>query len=166
LNAKFFRNGIVMLVLVVGTGALLYTWLIQAPAETTVGYSQVLTDVQQGEVTTVVQQDQSLEITKKDGTVYTTVVPSILTNVFADMVAAAQSGGTTLDPGIYKAEQAPDTRIGLILTGLRYRSAASSSPMRQAQGTNSGPASASRARMFLGNKTVVTFSDIAGVDER
>ena len=29
LNAKFFRNGILMLVLVVGTVALLYTWLLQ-----------------------------------------------------------------------------------------------------------------------------------------
>src|SRR5947209_3368282 len=39
LNAKFFRNGIVMLVLVVGTVALLYTWLIQTPNTTPNGYS-------------------------------------------------------------------------------------------------------------------------------
>src|SRR5205814_9442512 len=39
--------------------------------------------------------------------------------------------------------------------------------MRQAQGTNNQALSfgKSRARMFLGNKTVVTFSDVAGVDE-
>ena len=38
---------------------------------------------------------------------------------------------------------------------------------RQAQGTNNQAMSfgKSRARMFLGNKTVVTFSDVAGVDE-
>ena len=39
--------------------------------------------------------------------------------------------------------------------------------MRQAQGTNNQALSfgKSRARMFLGNKTVVTFGDVAGVDE-
>src|SRR5674476_1372215 len=39
--------------------------------------------------------------------------------------------------------------------------------MRQAQGTNNQALSfgKSRARMFLGNKTVVTFADVAGVDE-
>ena len=39
--------------------------------------------------------------------------------------------------------------------------------MRQAQGTNNQAMSfgKSRARMFLGNKTVVTFADVAGVDE-
>ena len=39
--------------------------------------------------------------------------------------------------------------------------------MRQAQGTNNQALSfgKSRARMFLGNKTVVTFNDVAGVDE-
>ena len=38
---------------------------------------------------------------------------------------------------------------------------------RQAQGTNNQAMSfgKSRARMFLGNKTVVTFADVAGVDE-
>ena len=38
---------------------------------------------------------------------------------------------------------------------------------RQAQGTNNQALSfgKSRARMFLGNKTVVTFQDVAGVDE-
>ncbi len=38
---------------------------------------------------------------------------------------------------------------------------------RQAQGTNNQAMSfgKSRARMFLGNKTVVTFGDVAGVDE-
>ena len=31
LNAKFLRNGVVMLVLVAGTVALLYTWVAQGP---------------------------------------------------------------------------------------------------------------------------------------
>jgi len=46
LNARFFRNGIVMLVLVVGTVVLLYTFLLQQPQSNTTGYSQFLADVQ------------------------------------------------------------------------------------------------------------------------
>jgi hypothetical protein len=60
LNAKFFRNGIVMLVLVVGTVALLYTWLIQAPTANTRGYSEFLSDVQQNKVANVTQEEQTL----------------------------------------------------------------------------------------------------------
>ena len=64
LNPKFFRNGIVMLVLVVGTAALLFTW-INASAQPTqpIGYSQFLTDVTAGKVTKVVQQGETLTVT-------------------------------------------------------------------------------------------------------
>ncbi len=170
LNAKFFRNGIVMLVLVVGTVALLYTWLIQTPNEPTVGYSQFLNDVGQGKVTEVVQTDQTLTVTLKDDQ-YTTVVPSVLTDVYGDMEAAAKAGGTSLAVDIYKAEKAPDTSwLGLILTGLLPVILIGGFiffMMRQAQGTNNQALSfgKSRARMFLGNKTVVTFQDVAGVEE-
>ncbi len=172
MNAKFFRNGIVMLVLVVGTVALLYTWLIQAPNQATVGYSKFLNDVQSGKVTEVVQQDQNLMVTLKDaGLEYVTVVPSVLTNVWSDMDAAAKAGGITLSPDIYKAEKAPDTSwLTLILTGLLPVILIGGFiffMMRQAQGTNNQALSfgKSRARMFLGNKTVVTFADVAGVEE-
>jgi cell division protease FtsH len=170
LNAKFFRNGIVMLVLVVGTVALLYTWLLQTPQEQQVGYSQFLNDVKTGQVTRVIQQEQALTVTTPKG-IYTTIVPTVLTPVLADMQAAAEAGGQTLDPDVYKAEQAPDTSwLGLILTGLLPLILIGGFilfMMRQAQGTNNQAMSfgKSRARMFLGNKTVVTFSDVAGVDE-
>ena len=42
LNGKFMRNGIVMLVLVVGTVALLYTFLMSSPSDQSVAYSQFL----------------------------------------------------------------------------------------------------------------------------
>ena len=51
MNPKFFRNGIVMLVLVVGTAALLFTWIQSSsgPANTQ-PYSAFLADVQAGNV--------------------------------------------------------------------------------------------------------------------
>ena len=53
LNAKFLRNGIVMLVLVAGTVALLYTWVTSSAPATQDGYFKFLNDVKAGHVYTV-----------------------------------------------------------------------------------------------------------------
>ncbi len=169
MNAKFLRNGIVMLVLVVGTVVLLYTWLLQSPTQQTVGYSQFLDNVQSGQVRKVVQQDQTLTVTGKDGKTYTVVIPTVLTDVLKDMTNAAQAGNQPR-PDL-TAEKPTDTSwLGLIITGLLPLILIGGFiffMMRQAQGTNNQALSfgKSRARMFLGNKTVVTFADVAGVDE-
>jgi cell division protease FtsH len=172
LNPKFFRNGIVMLVLVVGTAALLFTWMQGATPSNSQGYSQFLTDVHDGKVDTVTQQGETLTVKLKapTGSTYTVTVPNILTQVYPDMVAAAKAGGQDLNPN-YKAEPAPDTSwLGLVLTAVLPLVVIGGFiffMMRQAQGTNNQALSfgKSRARMFLGNKTVVTFNDVAGVDE-
>jgi len=100
LNAKFFRNGIVMLVLVVGAVALLYTWLIQTPNQTSVGYSAFLADVQSNRIANVTQEDSSLTVKTVDGKLYAVTVPTILTNVLDDMKQAARDGNITLPASI------------------------------------------------------------------
>ena len=173
MNPKFFRNGIVMLVLVVGTAALLFTWIQSSAQPNPIGYSEFLNDVQQGHVQSVVQQGDTLTVKRNDGSAsYTVTVPSVLTIVYPnDMQLAAKAGNVTLASDIYKAEPAPDTSwLGLLLTGLLPLLVIGGFiffMMRQAQGTNNQALSfgKSRARMFLGNKTVVTFDDVAGVDE-
>ncbi len=172
MNPKFFRNGIVMLVLVVGTAALLFTWINSTTQPNQIGYSQFLNNVADGKVKHVVQQGDTLTVTL-DGTTapYTVTVPSILTQVYPDMLAAAKTKGLDLASDVFKAEPAPDTSwLGLLLTGLLPLLVIGGFiffMMRQAQGTNNQALSfgKSRARMFLGNKTVVTFNDVAGVDE-
>ncbi len=172
MNPKFFRNGIVMLVLVVGTAALLFTWIQGSTPTNQVGYSQFLTDVQNSKVKEVVQQGETLTVTVNSvPSTYTVVVPSVLTQVYPDMLAAAKVGGVQLDSAVFKADPTPDTSwLGLVLTGLLPLLIIGGFiffMMRQAQGTNNQAMSfgKSRARMFLGNKTVVTFGDVAGVDE-
>ncbi len=173
MNPKFFRNGIVMLVLVVGTAALLFTWIQSTSPAKQIGYSQFLSDVQGGNVTSVTQQGETLTVTAK-GTpsTYTVTVPApVVTKVLDDMQVAAKSGNITLPNSIYTADPTPDTSwLGLLLTGLLPLLVIGGFiffMMRQAQGTNNQALSfgKSRARMFLGNKTVVTFNDVAGVDE-
>src|SRR4029079_10144726 len=80
LNPKFFRNGIVMLVLVVGTAAPLFTWIQSTTPSNPVGYSQFLSDVRDNKVANVVQQGDTLTVKPKTGsTSYTVTVPSVLT---------------------------------------------------------------------------------------
>jgi cell division protease FtsH len=173
LNPKFFRNGIVMLVLVVGTAALLFTWITTTSQPTNTGYSKFLADVQEGRVAKVTQQGTTLTVERVDktGGNYTVIVPTVLTQVWNDMQAAALKGGKELSPDIFAAQPAPDTSwLGLLLTAvlpLLIIGGFIFFMMRQAQGTNNQALSfgKSRARMFLGNKTVVTFADVAGVDE-
>jgi cell division protease FtsH len=172
LNPKFFRNGIVMLVLLVGTIALLFTLLQSSSPTASVGYSQFLTDVQRGNVNRVIQEGDNLTVTARNpDRTYTVTVPNVLTQVFQDMQAAASRGGIALSEDIYTVRSAPDTSwIGLLATfilPLLIIGGFIFFMMRQAQGTNNQAMSfgKSRARMFLGNKTVVTFADVAGVDE-
>ena len=172
MNPKFFRNGIVMVVLVLGTAALLFTWINASSPAAPVGYSTFLENVRAGSVKQVVQEGEILTVTPTNGAVYTVVVPNILTKVYPDdMVAAATAGGQTLPANVYSATKTPDTSwLGLLLTGLLPLLVIGGFiffMMRQAQGTNNQALSfgKSRARMFLGNKTVVTFADVAGVDE-
>ena len=127
----------------------------------------------------VVQQGDTLNITLattdptgKQATEVSSRVPSPLTQVSTDLaVWCAASGGACANPPALKAEAASDGAwLGVLLASLL--------PVlligvflyfmfRQAQGTNNQAMSfgKSRARMFLGNKTVVTFGDVAGVDE-
>jgi cell division protease FtsH len=174
LNPKFFRNGIVMLVLVVGTAALLFTWLSSSSPASETPYSDFLAKVEAGQVSKVVQQDSTLSVTPKGGgTPYSVIAPGLagLHDVYADIKAAADRGNVTLTGDIYSVKQAADSSwLGLLLTGLLPLLVIGGFiffMMRQAQGTNNQALSfgKSRARMFLGNKTVVTFNDVAGVDE-
>jgi cell division protease FtsH len=172
LNPKFFRNGIVMLVLVVGTVALLYTWVTSSSSTTNLGYSDLLDKVSGGNVLEVVQQSDTLTVKLKDDkTTYTTTVPGLpgLHDVYKDLQERATTAGVPAPK--FTAKQAPDTSwVGLLVTAvlpLLVIGGFIFFMMRQAQGTNNQALSfgKSRARMFLGNKTVVTFADVAGVDE-
>ena len=171
MNAKFARNGIVMLVLVVGTLVLLWQLLGQTTSASSTAYSDFLNYAQAGKVATVSQEDSTLTVTTTDGSpTYTVTVPTILTNVLQD-VRTAEKAGNVSHPAVVGAKQAPDTSwIGLLVTTalpLILIVGFILFMMRQAQGTNNQALSfgKSRARMFLGNKTVVTFADVAGVDE-
>ncbi|HET9853043.1 MAG TPA: AAA family ATPase, partial [Candidatus Limnocylindrales bacterium] len=178
MNPRFMRNGLLMLVLVMGVSALLYTWLGATSEVVQKAYSgpgSFLEQVEKGQVSRVVQSGETLNVfdnTKKPTDTepsYTVTVANVLVDVGSDIREAAAKGSKaepTFDP-----KPAPDNSwIGLVLTGLLPLLIIGGFiyfMMRQAQGTNNQALSfgKSRARMFLGNKQVVTFNDVAGVDE-
>jgi cell division protease FtsH len=170
LNPRFFRNGIVMLLLVVVALAVVLTVLNQTTPNNNIAYSTFLDNVQHGQVRSALQEGSSLTVTGTDGGKYTVVIPGLLANqVLDDMSKRADAGKTALPT--LEAKQPPDNGwISILITGLLPILIIGGFiffMMRQAQGTNNQALSfgKSRARMFLGNKTVVTFADVAGVDE-
>ena len=126
MNPRFMRNGLLMLVLVMGVSALLYTWLGANDTVQTRPYSgpaSFLADVEAGTVGRVIQSGETLSVFTSDQPAsatepaYTVTVANVLTQVSQDITAAAAKGGhpePTFDP-----KPAPDNSwIGLVLTGL------------------------------------------------
>ncbi|HEV8516076.1 MAG TPA: ATP-dependent zinc metalloprotease FtsH [Candidatus Limnocylindrales bacterium] len=186
MNSRFLRNGIVTLVLVVGTAALLYMFLFPGSAEKPIPYSggegSFLGYVRAGKVTQVEQQGAKLIITlnETDPTtrqpkIVTSQVPSqFATNIRDEINQVCSQAGAKCTPDSIRITPTdpPETGqwLGLLLTAIMpvlLIGALFFFMLRQAQGTNNQAMSfgKSRARMFLGNKTVVTFADVAGVDE-
>ena len=62
MNPKFFRNGIVMLALVVVALAVVYTLVSQTTPNQDQAYSAFLASVRQGNVTTVIQEGSKLTV--------------------------------------------------------------------------------------------------------
>jgi len=188
LNSRFLRNGLLTVVLVVGTAALLYMFLFQKAPTAEIPYSGISAAgaaesleqrVAAGQVATIVQQGDILNVTLTSSTPpatkgdqVTARVPSALTQVSADVAAwcTASAGVCTSAPALTAEAASDGAWLSVLLASLLpvlLIGAFLYFMFRQAQGTNNQAMSfgKSRARMFLGNKTVVTFGDVAGVDE-
>ena len=174
MSSRLIRNSVVLVVLAVFGLALLWTYFLDNSSETPYKYSELLADAQQGRVMSVVQDGNRLTVVLK-GTnppPRTVVVPSEFVNVQQELCAAAGEPNLGSCPIDYSAVE-PSAAGGLITTllitvlPLLLIVGLFLFMMRQAQGTNNQAMSfgKSRARMFLGNKTIVTFNDVAGVDE-
>ena len=171
---KAFRNGAVMLILLMGSVVLLGSVLLSPTPAPSRDYSAFLADVKSGGVSKVMQQEQTLTVTNTTTPpeTYQVEVPTQLTDVYGDLVAAATAG--SVDPaGIAFGAKQPDGSgqlISLLLSAflpVLLIGGLFVFMMRSAQGQNNQAMSfgKSKARMFVANKTPVTFADVAGVDE-
>ncbi|HSK93946.1 MAG TPA: ATP-dependent zinc metalloprotease FtsH [Candidatus Angelobacter sp.] len=168
LTSRIVRNSVVLLVLAVFGLAVLWTFMSPGADGESYTYTQLLEDVRNGDVTSITQEGTTLTV-KKGSEELTTNVASSDINYRAEVCEAAgeNCGGLTYN---YVQPSAAGGILTLLITALLPVLLIGGFiffMMRQAQGTNNQAMSfgKSRARMFLGNKTVVTFNDVAGVDE-
>ncbi len=156
--------------------ALLWTYIVDNSSAPPYTYSQLMVDAASGKVTSVTQDGTKLSVVLDGNTQNpkTAVVSSELIDVRADLCAAVGAANpadcvSKVDYGAVE-ESAAGGILTLLITAflpVLLIGGFIFFMMRQAQGTNNQAMSfgKSRARMFLGNKTVVTFDDVAGVDE-
>jgi cell division protease FtsH len=173
LSSRVVRNSVVLVVLTVFGLALLWTYVVESGTTKPYSYSQLLKDAGADKVLSVEQDGTRLSVVLKNTPdPLMVVVPSEFVNVNAEVCAAAGSPDLANCGVDYSAveESAAGQWLGLLITAflpVLLIGGFIFFMMRQAQGTNNQAMSfgKSRARMFLGNKTVVTFNDVAGVDE-
>ncbi len=175
MSSRLVRNSVVLVVMAVFGLALLWTYLVDSSSGPAYTYSQLLQDAKKGDIESVTQDGTKLTVALKGvEQPKSAVVASAFIDVRADLCAAvgAANPADCADTVDYRSveESAAGGILTLLITAflpVLLIGGFIFFMMRQAQGTNNQAMSfgKSRARMFLGNKTVVTFNDVAGVDE-
>ena len=170
MDSKWLRNSFVYLIILVAVIALFITMFPSSDREPAyIPISDVVTGVQQGKVRTITVTEDKLTteftdrpkaLSRKEhiSTVYQMLSDGGATK---DQIQSVKIEVTDL-PALSNwlgllANFLPLILFGAILVFM----------MRQAQGSNNQALSfgKSRARMFVGNKPTITFSDVAGVEE-
>ena len=172
MGSRWMRNTFIYLLIVVAVVAIVWSFLGGKPGSTTttIDISQVVTMVRDGQVKTISVSGDNLTITSSDGNttykshkesgadIYTIFHNAGLTDQQLQSVDVKIDTASKLSSILpFLLQLVPFIILGAILIFI----------LRQAQGSNSQAMSfgKSRARMFSGNKTTVTFTDVAGVDE-
>jgi len=152
--------------------AVLWTFMGNGESTPDYGYGQLIEDARSGAIESVTKEGLRLTVTFSDPSrgEATAIAPSELTDVHSAICDAAGANSAACEGFIVLEPSAAGNILTLLITALLPVLLIGGFiffMMRQAQGTNNQAMSfgKSRARMFLGNKTVVTFNDVAGVDE-
>lgn len=171
MNSKNQSYVIYLLLFVAIVAMLIYNFNSQAGSNDVLTINEVATQVQQGNVTKIVEDENSLKITLNDGSQRTSNIETGATLVEQLLNLGVTSDQLASDNLLIDI-QPPSPWLG-ILTALGYilpfiiLGGAFYFIFRQAQGSNNAAMSfgKSRARMFTGDQPTVTFQDVAGVEE-
>ncbi|MGZ8512022.1 MAG: ATP-dependent zinc metalloprotease FtsH [Candidatus Limnocylindria bacterium] len=172
MTSRIVRNSVVLVVLAVFGLAVLWTFMGNGESAPEYGYGQLIEDARSGAIESVSKEGSRLTVTFTDPSrgEATAIAPSELTDPWVHICEAAGPESSACENFTVVEESAAGSILTLLITALLPVLLIGGFiffMMRQAQGTNNQAMSfgKSRARMFLGNKTVVTFNDVAGVDE-
>ncbi len=162
---------IYLLLFVAIIAMLVYNFNSQGSTSDEISINQVASELQKGNVKSIIEDEDKLRITLNDDSIKTATI-----DARSSLVEQLVNLGVTpeqMAPEKVKIEiKAPSPWLG-ILTALGYilpfviLGAAFYFIFRQAQGSNNAAMSfgKSRARMFSGDQPTVTFADVAGVEE-
>jgi cell division protease FtsH len=171
MSSRWLRNSFIYLLILVAVIAIVISFFRSGDSTKNLAFSDVVAAGRDGQLKSIEVSGQTLNIEKKDGTKYTSRVGNS-----TDVEKVLQDNGVQLGGGTdksvdvkYKSPSAYGNWVGLLINfaPILVFGAILIFMMRQAQGSNSQAMNfgKSRARMFTGNKTTVTFQDVAGVDE-
>ena len=167
MNNRWMKNSFVYLLIVVAVVAIFFTFFSQNPSGSEdVPINWVIERSQDGQITNIEVDEDSLKITDISGRTYNSrkepgsSILQILNDAGVDI--------TTIEVKV-KGASSFGNIFGVLINFLPliFFGAIILFMMRQAQGSNNQTMSfgRSRARMIVGNKPTVTFSDVAGIDE-
>jgi len=167
-NSARIRSAFVYILIIVAIVVLLFQFR-QQPQTDQVSLTQLATAVQEGSVTKIVVDENTLRVTFKDRREAESRKEP--TSTVFDQMAALNVSPERLAAVNWEVKK--PSELGGILTFLGYMLPAVLVVgviyfmLRQAQGSNNQALSfgKSRARMFNGDHPTVTFEDVAGVDE-
>lgn len=171
MNSRNQSYVVYLLLFVAIIAMLIFQFNSQGSGQGVLSINEVVSEITRGNVTRIVEDDNTLKITLKDGSQTSSTIESNSTLVEQLLNLGVTTEQLASDK--IKIEIKPPspwmgvlTIIGyvlpfLILGGAFYFI------FRQAQGSNNAAMSfgKSRARMFTGDQPTVTFADVAGVDE-
>ena len=168
MNPHWLRNTIVYLVVAVAIVMVFYTFVSGPSDSGERSISSIVQLAKEGRLDSIVVSGDTLTVTTREGQVFTSRKEegaSVL-EMLREAGVPTGEGGVEIQ---VKGSSGLSNIFGLLFNFLPliFFGAILLFMMRQAQSSNSQTMSfgRSRARMFVGNKPSVTFSDVAGVEE-
>ncbi|HLH72531.1 MAG TPA: ATP-dependent zinc metalloprotease FtsH [Chloroflexota bacterium] len=172
MDTKWLKNSFIYLLILVAAIALFLSFFPTGGGkpQSTMSLSDVIRLSKQGDVSRIVDQGDTLIVQRSDSN----VEARVQTDPNANLYQILHDAGVPQDQidkidVVYQKPAEFGNWLGLLVQFLPFVFLAGFLllMMRQAQGSNNQALSfgKSRARMFMGNKPAVTFSDVAGVEE-
>jgi cell division protease FtsH len=171
MSSRWLRNSFIYLLILVAVIAIVVSFFRDGEDAKSMNFSEVVAEAKDGNIRRIEVSGQNLDVEKRSEP-DTTYESRIGENTDLEQILREENvpiGGTGGVEIQYKSPSGFGNWIGILINFLPLLifGAIFIFLMRQAQGSNSQAMNfgKSRARMFVGNKPTVTFSDVAGVDE-
>ncbi len=174
MNPTRNRSSIIYLLLFIAIIVMVvYNFQLNSGSKEVLAINQVATDIQNGIVAKIVEDDNRLEVVYADGESTSSTSHKEANATLVDQLIALGVTSEQLNSDRIKIEIKPPSAWLGIATALGYilpfiiLAGVFWFVFRQAQGSNNAALSfgKSRARMFTGDQPTVTFEDVAGVEE-